>query len=132
MLMKDAPAYGLYFMLFENNKRWLGVSDQDRILYNYHGLSENQIGLRKGLSGGIAGTIAWTLVYPADTIKINLQTAANRNGISVSKLTRTLLQEHGMLYFYRGLHVMLMRTLPATCTSMYCFETMKSHLHGHR
>jgi len=74
MLIRDGPGFGLYFMVFENNKRRLGVSDQDRINHNYHGMSESQIGLRQAVSGGVAGCLTWTLAYPADTIKTKLQT----------------------------------------------------------
>jgi hypothetical protein len=40
MLMRDGPGIGIYFTAFEFNKRHLGVSEWDRELNNYHGMSD--------------------------------------------------------------------------------------------
>lgn len=77
MLIRDGPGFGIYFMLFENNKRRLGVSEKDRAEHNYYGMSNAQVGLRKFFSGGVAGCLTWTVAYPADTIKTKLQTAGS-------------------------------------------------------
>ena len=39
MLMRDGPGFGIYFTVFNINKRWFGVSDDDRH-YKFHGLSD--------------------------------------------------------------------------------------------
>jgi hypothetical protein len=39
MLIRDGPGFGIYFMMFENNKRRLGVSEKDRTNNNYYGMS---------------------------------------------------------------------------------------------
>ena len=39
MLVRDGPGFGLYFMGFEFNKRFLGVSEKDR-KDNYNGMSD--------------------------------------------------------------------------------------------
>jgi hypothetical protein len=39
MLIRDGPGFGIYFMMFENNKRRLGVSEKDRLEHQYYGMS---------------------------------------------------------------------------------------------
>lgn len=40
MFATYVPTFGIYFMIFDFNKRLLCVSDQDRQLNNCHGLTE--------------------------------------------------------------------------------------------
>ena len=75
MLLRDGPGFGVYFAMFEVNKRKLGVSEKDRVDHNYHGMSQLQVAARKFISGGVAGCATWTVAYPADTLKTRLQSA---------------------------------------------------------
>lgn len=40
MLIRDGPGFGIYFAMFENNKKRLGVSEIDRKEHNYYGMSK--------------------------------------------------------------------------------------------
>ena len=40
MLLRDGPGFGVYFAIFEMNKRHLGVSERDRIDHDYHQMSQ--------------------------------------------------------------------------------------------
>ena len=83
MLIRDGPGFGLYWMVFESNKRRFGVSDKDRVNHDYYGMSKGQIGFRKSIAGGISGCLIWALVYPVDTLKTKLQTASNSNKVGM-------------------------------------------------
>ena len=40
MLLRDGPGFGIYFCGFEMMKRKFGVSENDRIEFEYYGMSE--------------------------------------------------------------------------------------------
>ena len=127
MMLRDGPGFGLYFCVFNFLKRQFGVSDSDRIDSNYHGMSQKEIGLRQFLSGGLAGCSTWTLAYPADSLKTQMQTVGFKH-MSVISLLRYTVATHGFLHLYRGVHVQLLRAFPSTSTSMLVFETVKSKM----
>ena len=73
LLIRDGPGFAIYFCTFEALKRKFGVSEKDRIDHHYYGMSQTDVNLRKFLSGGLSGCMTWTIAYPADTIKTNMQ-----------------------------------------------------------
>jgi solute carrier family 25 carnitine/acylcarnitine transporter 20/29 len=70
MLLRDAPGFGLYFFMFELFKRTVNVPALEKDPNH----SKFDVGLRKFMSGGIAGCITWFAVYPMDTVKSKMQT----------------------------------------------------------
>lgn len=40
MLLRDGPGFGLYFCGFELVKRKFGVSENDKLFYNYYGMTD--------------------------------------------------------------------------------------------
>jgi hypothetical protein len=71
MMIRDTVTNGIYFCLFDLFKRHLGVPSHTTSS-NDITLSHFQIALRTLLSGGVAGTIAWTVAFPFDTVKVTI------------------------------------------------------------
>lgn len=128
-LLRDVPGFALYFGLFEQIKIKLKVSDYDRRQSNYHGMSEKVIFLRKFVSGGMAAILSWTVLFPLDTLKTQMQsTQADRvNGIRF--LYRSI-KQNGLRAQYRGVHVQLMRSFPTGACTMLVLDTVRSKLHS--
>ena len=72
MFIRDTPGFAVYFGVYECFKRCMSVSEADKKQYNYHGISDFQVKFRLFCAGGLAGMVAWTVSYPADTLKTKL------------------------------------------------------------
>ena len=71
------------------------------------------------LSGGLAGALSWTVVYPFDVIKTYMQisgtgdaTAATYKDLSIWQVAQKLYRNHGMGAFFRGLGATVARAFP--------------------
>ena len=64
------------------------------------------------MSGGMAGTVLWTVIFPADVIKSRQQVS----GISepLFRAGFKICKTEGILALYNGLLPTLIRTFPAT------------------
>ncbi|GMM29318.1 thiamine transporter [Martiniozyma asiatica (nom. inval.)] len=71
------------------------------------------------IAAPLAGLICKTAVYPLDLIKRNLQIHRD----PVLQVATRILKERGIGGFYRGLTPALVKSVPATAVSLWCFET---------
>lgn len=103
-MLRDIPGFALYFGLFELIKVKLKVSDQDRYQTNYNSISEKAIFLRKFVSGGLAAILSWTILFPLDTLKTQMQQpmVVRMNGI---RFFYHSVKDKGIRAQYRGVHV---------------------------
>merc|ERR1719313_2573979 len=58
------------------------------------------------ICGGLTGTMVCCIVFPLDTLKKRLQ-ASDRSELKLQKEVSTLLNEGGILRFYRGMSLKL-------------------------
>lgn len=92
--------------------------------------------LKTLICGGVAGTIAKTLIAPFDRVKIHFQVqnpamlaySGRMNGIfgALCSIYRTT----GFLGLYRGHSAMLLRIFPYAAINFYSYEYFKSQLYG--
>lgn len=61
--------------------------------------------LRKFIAGGFAGATNWFIVYPLDTVKSRMQSYDGKDRLKMRMVIKDVIQKHGVLYFYRGVHV---------------------------
>lgn len=84
------------------------------------------------ISGVAAGICSKTIVYPLDLAKRHLQMlksersdlinySSNRD-ISTINILKRVIQKSGLKGLYRGLFPSLIKSVPATATSLWCFE----------
>ncbi|MCH0629277.1 MC/SLC25 family protein [Kocuria palustris] len=80
------------------------------------------------ISGGVAGALFNSLVFPVDTIKLNIQTYEVLHGqrVGAAFVARKLAQR-GIGAFYQGLGITLVRAVPANALIFYTYELLKRH-----
>lgn len=79
-------------------------------------------------SGAIAGAAFNALVFPVDTIKLNIQTyeILHDRRVGFSEVARQLASK-GVRAFYLGLGITLIRAVPTNALIFYTYETLKRH-----
>ncbi|GAB5369850.1 hypothetical protein AAMO2058_001441900 [Amorphochlora amoebiformis] len=110
---RDAPSYGLYFVLYEMSK-WR-LSDKE---------GKNTM-LSLLFSGGVAGIGTWLFTYPFDIVKSIIQTLP----IDCPRHERTLVYQfttnyrlNGYRFFTRGLSACIARAIPANAATFLLYE----------
>jgi solute carrier family 25 carnitine/acylcarnitine transporter 20/29 len=86
---------------------------------------------RKALAGAAAGCLSWIVIYPADVVRNNMQSAValdpggkRENAV---RCARRLMKIGGIRRLYRGIHYSFIRAAPVAATilsiwdSVYCF-----------
>lgn len=67
------------------------------------------------ISGGFAGAVSWSVCYPLDIAKTEIQMAsynAPAEHKSFVKIIRRIYFENGIKYLYRGMGATILRSLP--------------------
>lgn len=67
--------------------------------------SKFDVGLRKFMSGGVAGCITWFAVYPMDTVKSKMQTHPGKDRLKLREVLPKVLNKNGIMRLYRGIHI---------------------------
>jgi len=75
------------------------------------------------VSGGVAGTTLWTIIFPADVIKSRQQVSGVSEPLFRSGLN--IARSEGALALYNGLTPTLIRTFPATGALFFAYEYSK-------
>jgi hypothetical protein len=74
------------------------------------------------VSGGLASSLAWALVFPIDVCKSRMQTDHAKETPALSTVMRRVLREEGVGALYRGCSAALMRAFPANAALMAGYE----------
>eukprot|EP00826_Nyctotherus_ovalis_P044317 TRINITY_DN4779_c0_g2_i2.p1 TRINITY_DN4779_c0_g2~~TRINITY_DN4779_c0_g2_i2.p1 ORF type:complete len:305 (+),score=57.60 TRINITY_DN4779_c0_g2_i2:123-1037(+) len=100
---------------------------------------EHKISLKREVShfvlSGISAALAYTIVYPLETLKTRTQVHSEAHGGKVSsrQIFKTMAKTEGVRSFYRGLNAALFH--PLVCTSsrlglFFLFEDLKKRKNG--
>lgn len=103
-LLRDAPAFGIYFSSFE-------------FLIDRH----NEIPSEGSflIAGGIAGIFSWVFTYPIDVIKTKIQTDGGKCDYSLLKCCKLMFLENHRNWkiFFRGITPTLLRAFPVNAVT---------------
>lgn len=113
-LARDGPGSAAYFATYEYIKRSLSPKDAD-------GNATGELSLSAVITaGGAAGVAMWIPVFPVDTIKSRIQTAAGNPTIggTISELYR----KGGIKAFFPGFGPALARAVPANAATFLGVE----------
>jgi len=120
-MYRDVPSYGLYFALYE--------SLRPRLAAKSVGLSDFQA---SAIGGAVAGSIAWAVIYPIDTVKTKIQGAplakGNAQRTMFFQVFRSLYCEGGLQRLFRGLGATILRALPVNAVVFPVYETVLKEL----
>jgi solute carrier family 25 carnitine/acylcarnitine transporter 20/29 len=142
-LLRDTPAMGVYFGVYEGLKRLgrtssyvpnVSVVDQPvassrvEIPLRVHWEHRYEYSTPLLLSAGaIAGMLSWVVTYPIDTVK-SVQQTRSRAGVDpktlrLLPLAREIVQTKGVRGLLGGLTVTCVRALPTNAVTFYTYET---------
>eukprot|EP00055_Hartaetosiga_balthica_P009620 m.38739 g.38739 ORF g.38739 m.38739 type:complete len:301 (-) comp6816_c0_seq3:1427-2329(-) len=122
---RDAPSFGVYFLTYEMCKRpfMKPITTETISWYNF---------LVLNMAGGVAGVLAWAIVYPFDVIKTRLQSQCLKspeyNGIV--DCYRKMVAQHGYRSLFRGLAATLIRAFPLNAVTFSMYEVTLMLLNG--
>jgi solute carrier family 25 (mitochondrial ornithine transporter) member 2/15 len=113
LLLRDVPLQFLFFGSYQVHSYVLS----SLIPSNDPGLA----GLRIWLAGGLAGSTAWTVIFPLDVIKSRMQVSTATSN-SMLATSRALLAESGVRGFYKGWSMAVLRAFPANASLIWGVE----------
>ncbi|KIK94699.1 hypothetical protein PAXRUDRAFT_11892 [Paxillus rubicundulus Ve08.2h10] len=118
-VLKIFPESAIKFMAYETAKRafakhWDHVED-----------SRDISGSSRFLSGGIGGISSQLSIYPIETLKTQMMSAAGGQKRSLVGAARHIWQLGGFRTFYRGLSIGLIGVFPYSAIDMSTFEALK-------
>ncbi|KAG8379635.1 hypothetical protein BUALT_Bualt07G0109500 [Buddleja alternifolia] len=120
-VLKVAPESAIKFYTYEMFKSFLGDANGD-------------IGtIGRLASGGLAGAVAQTSIYPMDLVKTRLQTFSCEKGSvpNLGKLSKDIWIHEGPRAFYRGLVPSLLGIIPYAGIDLTVYETLKDMSRKH-
>jgi solute carrier family 25 carnitine/acylcarnitine transporter 20/29 len=131
-VMREIPSIGVYFFSYKAIRSAVALRVEKRDP-TVHGFSTPNI----LFSGGIAGGIAWSAIYPIDVIKTNMQASLSSAGsrkpgdVVYSEMmpwnvARHLHSKNGIKVFYRGIATTVARALPVNAIIFYVYEKLKA------
>lgn len=107
-MFRETPSFALYFAAYEAGVRRYGKSD-----------------LVSFVSGGCAGALAWTVIYPLDVIKTRWQVAAPGVYTSLMHCFRTSIAQEGWKVLFRGYGATMIRAWPQNGVIFCSYEYIK-------
>jgi len=117
LLLRDIPFYFLFFGAMEAYLEHVPASSTPSLLHS-------------AVSGGLAGSFAWAVVFPLDVLKTRQQVYAGSQ--SVLGTLRSILADDGIKGLYRGWAPAVLRGFPANGalvfgvhTSRLCIERLE-------
>jgi solute carrier family 25 carnitine/acylcarnitine transporter 20/29 len=137
---REVPAFGIYFGSYRQMMKALTPEN-----------SASPPVAAILLSGGIAGSLSWGVVYPVDVIKTNVQLSTTTvdpvthtaggtssaimdgsrstgNPNSMLNVTRTLYRRYGYSIFFRGFSTAVVRAFPVNSAVFFFYELFRGHL----
>lgn len=120
-VLKVAPESAIKFYTYEKLKSVIGDANGD-------------IGtMGRLVSGGLAGAVAQTSIYPMDLVKTRLQTCVCESGRvpNLGKLSKDIWVHEGPRAFYKGLIPSLLGIIPYAGIDLAAYETLKDMSRKH-
>jgi solute carrier family 25 carnitine/acylcarnitine transporter 20/29 len=138
---REIPAFGLYFSTYDFVKETVTTFISEKESDHDHDNSDNYIAsiennsihqwAASALAGGCSGAFTWAAIYPFDVVKTRIQTSPLDTPIEkrrMSYMFRTIFNQHGPQYFFRGLGVTLLRAFPVNAIIFPVYEFILSEL----
>ena len=79
------------------------------------------------INSSVAGVVTWTITYPIETIKVELQTTRHR---SIRHIVTSRIQTYGIMNLWKGIMPIYIRTVPSSVLGMLVYEKSKKILLG--
>lgn len=103
-IFRESPGYAIYFKTYEALKK------------------NNDTKISTFIKGCISGASAWVFIYPSDYVKTRVQ----NEGTTYKSFINNVYKNHGLIGFYRGFSLALLRCIPLHGGVFLGYETCKS------
>lgn len=118
---REVPAFGTYFAAYSNLLDYLTPKNTPPSATSIL------------VSGGIAGSLSWAIVYPVDVVKSNIQIATSPDPLikdphGLYSMSLSLYHKYGWRIFFRGMGTAVVRAFPVNSIVFYCYELFRGHL----
>jgi len=105
MMLREGPAFGVYFSVYEGTKRWLAPDLKP---------NDKEPMWLEAAGGATTGAVTWTAVMPMDNISTRIQSlpeelAKDPEQRKLRRVARDIYAEGGLRAFYRGLPAAILR-----------------------
>ncbi len=94
-LSREVPGFGIYFWTYNKMDKKITVPD-------------NLKPLKTMIIGGLSGAFSWLFIYPQDVVKTRLQ-SEDLGYKTVRECVRDTYKKYGIGFFYKGVHLALVR-----------------------
>jgi len=111
-IMRDVPAFGIYFGSYKYLSNWLMNSGVDSLLSTL-------------LAGGIGGSLSFLLLHPVDVLKSCRQEQKIHTSSSKTRLVniaRAGFQQRGLSFFLSGIIPSVVRAYPTNAVTFFVYE----------
>lgn len=75
--------------------------------------------------GIISSICCWTIIFPIDTIRNDIQTTKN---IPLNELIKSRYHKYGILNFYKGITPVIIRSIPSSALGMLSYELTRKYI----
>lgn len=132
-IWREVPAFGLYFTIYDYLKDHANdyLANKIDVIHTPTGTprmspkDHSHTWLASAFAGGCAGCVTWVVIYPIDIIKTRIQTApltTPLNQLTIYHVGKSIIQQYGYKYLFRGLGVTLIRAFPVNGTIFPVYE----------
>lgn len=90
------------------------------------GISKHVNASKYLIAGGIAGAASRTATAPLDRLKVNMQVQTNRT--TVAHAVKSIWREGGLLGFFRGNGLNVVKVAPESAIRFYTYEMLKEYI----
>lgn len=135
-ILRQTPSLAVYFPVYHILKESITDFNSSTSSNTNTTTEVNSLWWSSAIAGGLAGCLAWTIVYPIDAVKSRIQSLpldAPAKERSIMHVVRTISRNEGFakLIFSRGLAVTLLRAFPVNGTIFFVYESVDQRLRPH-
>jgi len=132
-MLRQTPSLAVYFPVYHMLKESVADFHRSRSGTKSIITQTDSLWWSSAIAGGLAGCLAWTIVYPIDAVKSRIQSLpldAAAKERSFPYIAQTIARNEGFarLIFSRGLVVTLLRAFPVNGTIFFVYESVDQRL----
>ena len=128
---REIPAFGIYFATYDYVKDYiqstLATNNQNQ-LNQQNQLNDMHFWGASALAGGCSGCLSWSVIYPLDVIKTQIQTSNLDKKMPMIQTGFNILKQNNWRFFFRGMGVTLIRAFPVNGIIFPVYEFTLSYL----
>jgi len=119
MMLREAPAFGVYFSMYEATKRFLKPELRP---------GDKEPMWLEAAGGAVTGGVTWAVVMPIDVVSTRIQSLPEEQAKdpaqrSIRRIAEQVWQEGGVRAFYRGLPTAILRGVVLNALVFPVYET---------